>query len=107
ARGVHDGLQVCDHRVEAVVGRIAVRQTVSTGVVADDGEALTEGREPVTPDRARPVVLEVSQPRARSHERRAIAVTGPGDACAIRRGRERNLVPHGEILAAGYHVRVR
>ena len=91
-RVVRDGLQVTEPGLEAVVGDAAVRQPVAAFVEPDHGGDPPELDQPVPPDRALPVELQVAQPARVDQQRRSGAVDGVGDAHPVGRAGEADVL---------------
>ena len=90
---IDDALQVGDHRLEGKVGHVPVRQAVAALVVANKRVPLRQAVDPVLPDRALPVELEVRHPVGRPNDRRARARQRVGDPHAVGRRAEADLLP--------------
>jgi hypothetical protein len=93
---VHYRRQVRDLSFERDLARAPIRQTAPSAVVANERVTSTELREPVAPDGASPVVLEVREPVGHLDDRRPLAVESVGEADAVLRAAEADLLLHGE-----------
>ena len=89
-----DGLEIRDPRLDGEIAELAVGQAASALVVPDDRVAVPQLGQPVAPDRALPVEVEVRQPRRRPHERRSAAVDGVRQPNTIPGGAEAHLLLH-------------
>jgi hypothetical protein len=90
--GVDDRLEVGDPRVERQVIYLPVRKAAPALVVPDERVHLPQAGEPVPPDRAVPVELQVSEPCRGPHQRRTAAMDGVRDSSAVGRGAESDLL---------------
>ena len=98
ARGVDDGLEVGDPGLHGELAELAVGEPAPSLVVADERVAVAQLGQPVTPDRALPVEVEMRQPRRRPHDRRPAAVDGVRQPHAVASGAEANLLRHAVDL---------
>ena len=104
---VDDRLEVRDACLEPEVLDVPVGQPVPALVVADDGGDLAEVGEEVPPHRALPVVLEVAQPAGGDHERRPGPVPRVGDARAVGRPAEPQLLRwRPRSTTGGWHASI-
>ena len=87
---VHHRLEVPDPGVHRHLARRPVGQPATALVVPDEGMVACELAEPVAPDRAVPVELEMVEPVGGFDQGRAAAHRREGDACAVRGGAEAN-----------------
>ena len=102
AYGVHHCLEVCHPRVDREVADLTVRQAAPALVVPDQRVAGGEPLEPMPPDRALPVELEVRQPGCRPYDRRPVPVHRVGESHTIGCGAKPDLLIHaGRMLVLG------
>src|SRR5207247_10969070 len=88
---------VCVERRSPV--ELAVREPAAALVVADERAPAAQIADPVPPDGASPLVVEVRHPVARLDERWSLAVDRVREPHAVERGAEAGLVPQGTIVA--------
>jgi hypothetical protein len=100
AGGVDHRFQVGHERVQVELARIGIRQPAAALVVAKDREAAAQLLEPVAPDRALPVVLEVGQPVRDLDERRSGPVRRVRDPDVVRGDTETDGLLHIRTLLA-------
>ena len=91
AGGVDDRLQIADPGLDRQLADLRVREAAAALVVAQDRVALAKPIEPMAPDRAFPVQLEMGQPGRDPHQRRTAAVHRVGETGAVRRGAKTDL----------------
>jgi hypothetical protein len=98
--GVDHRLEVAHPGLEGNLGGIAVGEAAATRVEAHQRVAARQALDPVAPDGAAPVVLEVREPVGRLHERRAAAGRGVGKPHAVGAGAEAQVlaITHGIII---------
>ena len=82
-------LQIADHRFEIELRRIPFGQAEPAHVGADQAVRANAFAQPVTVDRARPVMVEVGHPGRRLDQREAFAALGIGNPRAIGSGARR------------------
>ena len=92
AGGVHHALEVVDEGFERDFRRIPVGHAVGALVIADQRVAGRELLEPVPPDGALPVMLEMVEPIRGLHERRPLAHHGIGQTGPVLRVRIAHLL---------------
>ena len=94
-----DLLQVVDPALEGEVGDVPVRHPAAALVVADEAEVPAEEADPVAPDRALPLELEMGEPVRGLDQQRARSRLGPGELHAVARAQIADplawLVVHG------------
>jgi len=84
--------------LKRVVTRVPVGEATEATVVTDQLVGAAKAVEPVAPDRAFPIVLQMCKPVGRLDDRRTPAVAGPGEPDAVRRCAIANLVADAAIL---------
>jgi hypothetical protein len=89
AGGVDDRLQVSHPGVDRQLADPRVRQPTAAFVVAEHRVRLAESVEPMAPDRAGPIKLEVREPGPDPHQRRAATVDLVRETRAIGRAANR------------------
>ena len=99
--GVDDALEVRHPAVQRDLSGRPIGQATTALVVPNERVPFAQPLQPVTPDRAPPVELEMSEPVPGLHDRRAAAVPRPCEPRAVRRDAEANLLVHTEMLCAG------
>ena len=82
-RRFHHRLQVSDEGLEREVGYIPIRKTVATFVVTDEGVVARKLRQHVTPDRADPISLQVTEPICSLYQWRSGAHGGVSNADTV------------------------
>lgn len=95
ARVVDHRLQIVDPRVERAIGDVVVAETATALVVADERSMRADAGQPVAPDRAAPVVVDVRQPMSCAHEHRATPDGGVGQSDTVTGGAESDFLFHG------------
>ena len=83
------------------LAELVVGEPAAALVVADERVAVAELGQPVTPDRALPVEVEMRQPGRRPHDRRPAAVDGVREPHPVASGAEADLLRHGLDLTLG------
>ena len=98
AGGVDDRLQITDPGLDRRLADLRVRKAAAALVVTHNSVALAEPIEPMAPDRAFPVQLEMGQPGRDPYQRRTAAVHRVGQAHPVRRGAKPDLSHHARTL---------
>ena len=94
-----------DPALEREIAHVPVGHPAAALVVADEAEVLGEEPDPVPPDRALPLVLEMRQPVGGLDQQRAGAGLGPGELDAVRGAQVTDSLPGGGgHLAVGTSV---
>ena len=103
---VHHGSEIADIGVKRWhAGKLSVRESAAALVVADKRVAPAELPDPMPPDRALQLVVEVGHPVARLDQRRTLAVDRVCEPDAVVRGAEASLVPQGDDRNPGGYGR--
>ena len=92
-RRFHDRLQIGEAALKGKIVHLPGRQPAAAHVVAYQGMAPRKAGKPVIPDRALPLILEVTEPVGDLDQRRPAAHRGVGDLRAIRHLAETDLLP--------------
>jgi hypothetical protein len=99
AGGVDHALEIADPVVDRESLHLAIGQPAAALVVTHDRMARAKAAQPMPPNRASPVMLEMGEPVGRLDDRRTLAVHGVGEAHAVRRCAEPDALLHrGAIL---------
>src|SRR6185437_5322535 len=85
---VDDGLEIADPGLERELVDRPVGEAAAALVVADQSVIAGQLPDPVAPDRALAVVLEVTEPVGRLHQRLAAPAGGVGDTRSVGCGAE-------------------
>src|SRR5262249_336448 len=86
-RGVHDRLEIPEPAGERQLGDVPGRYPPAGVVPAQGSEMVAEEAEPVPPDRALQLVLEMREPVRRLDQERTRADVGPGQLNAVFRAK--------------------
>src|SRR6266542_1563551 len=98
-------LEISHEALERELLRLAIREPASALVVPDDAVTTPELFEPVLPDRALPVVLQVREPVRSLDDGRADPVLRVGDRRPVRATAEADPLLHGPDAIRGKGAR--
>src|SRR5665647_1296589 len=94
------GLEVSTPRAKRVLLGVAIGEAAAAVVIPNDREPLAERVQPMAPERARPVEVEMRKPGPDPHQRRTTTVSRPRDTSPVGRRRKGRLHPHQVSVAA-------
>ena len=94
ARRIDDRLEIADPHVDRRIADVGVREPAASLVIADDGVPIAELLQPMAPDRALPVELQMSQPGRDPHQRRTASVQRVSKAHAVPSRAEADVLLH-------------
>src|SRR5204862_3947279 len=95
---VDNGLQIRHPAVQRHLFGRAIGKATAALVVADERVPFAQPLQPMTPNGALPIELDMSEPVAGLYDRRATAVPGPCQAHSVRGDAEANLLLHTGML---------
>src|SRR5262245_31443021 len=81
--GVEDDAEIREEVLHPETGRIPVGESVAACVITDQAVAAAECRQPVSPDGARVIELEMTEPVRDLDEGRTLAKPRMGEACPV------------------------
>ena len=94
ATGINHGLQVPDPRLEGEVLSVPIGKAAAALIISHEQATSRQCLQPMTPHRALPIEFEMAQPVGRFDQWRPTADGGVGDANAISRSTEADLLAY-------------